>query len=294
MNVAVVIVTYQPSVEVLSENLRGLVPRAARVVVYDNSDAPAAAAEVRSLCGERGAVYLGGTGNVGIAAAQNAAVATLGSDDVANVMFLDQDSHAPGELVDRLSESFQELRRLDPRAGILGAMPVNDEGRPYGTRELGTLGPYLKVDFVISSGSIMSLTDLRAAGGLRGDLFIDLVDCELSWRMQRSGQASYVDTRTPFRHRVGTGRLVSAFGMQSPVSAPFRNYYQTRNLILLGRSGVLPWGAVCARLCNRLGAILLSAARHGQPWDRVRFTAKGLLHGVRGRGGQLASPRAGR
>jgi rhamnosyltransferase len=287
-SVAVILVTYHPSLDVLGENLQALVPRAQRVIVYDNSETKTAADRVRSLAEARGATYLGGSGNLGIGTAQNLAVASLRDRDVECVMFLDQDSLAPGDLVDRLFDSFRRLRQLDPQAGILGAIPVNDERRPYGTAVVGELGAYHRVHFVISSGSIMSLADLRAAGGFRGDLFIDLVDCELSWRMQRRGQASYVDTTTPFRHRVGTGRLVTAFGRQAPVSAPFRNYYQTRNLILLGHSGALSWGAVCGSLCKRVGVILLSAVMDGHPLDRLRFTLKGIVHGIRGRGGQLA------
>ena len=54
----------------------------------------------------------------------------------------------------------------------------------------------------------MRVDDLRAVGGFRDDLFIDLVDNELSWRMQQRGRATYIDTRISFKHRVGVGKIV--------------------------------------------------------------------------------------
>jgi rhamnosyltransferase len=291
-SVAAVLVTHEPDLAVLRQSLATLAPRARRVVVYDNSETAAAVEGVRSACRELGAACLGGAGNLGIGAAQNAAVASLAGDEVECVLFLDQDSRVPPGLVEELHGSFRRLRALDPRAGILGALPVGEDGRPYRTRVLGRLGPYLRVGFAISSGSILRLDELRDAGGLREDLFIDLVDCELSWRMARQGRASYLDPAIPFRHGVGTGRRVAALGREAPVSSPHRNYYQVRNVLLLGRSGVLSRGAACRSLCKALGVVLLSGLAGDRPLERLRFAALGLRHGLRGRGGRLPAPAA--
>jgi len=286
--VATVIASYEPDLGVLAQTLGVLAQSTACAVVYDNSESEGTPQRVRALCEEVGARFLGGTGNVGIAAAQNRAVQSIGPDAAECVVFLDQDSAISEGFIERLHASYRALRALDPRAGILGALPVDDQSRPYRVKVLDALGQYRRAHFVISSGSIMSLADLRAAGGFREDLFIDLVDNDISWRMQRRGQACYIDTDLPFQHRVGTGKSVRAFGRTAPVSAPFRHYYQTRNPILLARTGDLSWAAVARGIAKRFGAVILSAARYGDGRQRLGFMCKGICDGIRGRGGRLA------
>lgn len=286
--VACVVVTYHPQLQKLADTLGALVEKVGRVVVYDNSELPGCADTVRNVCESSGTTYLGGDGNIGIAAAQNLAVSHLamaGSTEF--VVFFDQDSTVPGDLVQRLFGSFRRLRLLDRDAGILGVMPVDEDGCPYDMKVLAKLGPVWRVALVISSGSIMRIADLQSAGGFRDDLFIDLVDTDICRRMQARGQFSYVDPAITLKHTVGSGHVVRAIGRSAPVSAPFRNYYQIRNLLLLGRSGVLSWREVCSGLVMRVGVVVLSASVEGRLAERLRFIGKGAWHGYRGRGGRL-------
>ncbi len=287
MNVSAVIVCYEPDLVVLRRNLESMAADPCRVVIYDNSESRETSQRLQALSRDSGATYLGGEGNVGVATAQNRSVATLARFGDGCVVFLDQDSLLPTGFVARLSASYDRLRTLDPAAGVLGAQPVGENGQPLPLKVLGATGPYLQVDSVISSGSIVALADLLAAGGFRDDLFIDLVDNEFCWRMRRSAHRCYVDPGIPFQHSVGDGRFVRALGFSSPVSAPFRGYYQTRNLILLGRSGVLSWSAVVRGLAKRTGAIVLSATTQGGTAARLRFLARGIWDGCRARGGKM-------
>jgi len=282
---AVVVVTFEPDLALLAINLTRLKAAAGPVVVFDNSDPGSVAEAVRAVCRAAGVGYLGGAGNVGVATAQNTAVKWLESAPVDRVVFLDQDSKVADDLIPRLQQSYGDLKRVDPQAGVLGALPIREDGTAYPVPVLGRQGRFLRVDFAISSGSIVGLTELRGAGGFRDDLFIDLVDNELCWRMQRAGRASYVDPTVQLLHQVGTGRMVALAGRRTPVSAPFRNYYQVRNWILVGRAGLVPWRRVLRGVVFRCSAALLSGGAEGRALERLRFLARGIRDGIRGVGG---------
>jgi rhamnosyltransferase len=287
-DVSAIIVTYEPDLTGLDGTLRALAREPCPAVVVDNSESAETCEKIREACRLHGVAYLAAGGNVGIAAAQNLAAAHLTRDRRTRfVLFLDQDSTLPEGLVARLRASFDELRALDGRAGVLAALALGPDGAPLPFRITGRLGPYQRAEVVISSGSMIELGELVASGGLREDLFIDLVDNELSWRLAGAGKFSYVDPRIQFGHRVGTGGHVAALARTAPISTPLRGYYQIRNLLLLGRSGTLGWSSVARRLVLRVGAIGLAAATHGHALSRLRFVGRGIVDGLRGRGGRI-------
>lgn len=283
--VAVVVIAYEPDVALLGTTLARLATGADELLVYDNSVSAGMAPRVREVCAGVGAVYLGGEGNLGIAAAQNAALARVARSE--RVLFLDQDSSVPADFARSMSDSFDELRRLDPHAGILGPVPVDARGVPYTLQELAPFHEYLRVDWLISSGSIMRVEDLRAVGGLRSDLFIDLVDSELCWRMRARGLSSYIDPRLRLAHPIGAGATRRFLGRQLVISAPLRNYYQVRNPLLLGRDGVLTAPAALRRALMRVAAAFVSGLLAGRLVSRLAYAARGLRDGMLGRGGPL-------
>jgi rhamnosyltransferase len=281
--VAVVLVAYEPELPRLGKTLAALAACANEVLVFDNSVSTGMAARVRELCAAVGAVYLGGRGNLGIGAAQNEAIACVSRSD--RVLFLDQDSAVSPEFVRSLCASFDRLRGLDPHAGFLGPVPVDEKGVPYALQEVAPFHEYIRVDWLISSGSMVLLDDLREVGGMRSDLFIDLVDSEICWRMRARGFSSYVDPGIRFEHPIGAGALRRFLGRPIVISAPARNYYQVRNPLLLGRDGVLPLPAALRRVLMRLGAVLVSGLLAGRLASRVAHAARGLRDGILGRGG---------
>lgn len=286
--VAVVIVTYHPDELGFEANLHRLSKVADTIVVYDNSEDEVSTSGVRRICGRHRATYLGGEGNVGIAEAQNWAIDWLnGLEELECIVFLDQDSSIEVNLIPRLWASYQELKREGFPVGILGAMPIREDGRYYHLEHPKRTSHYLLVDFVISSGSIVALSDLRSAGGMRGDLFIDLVDCDLSWRLRKLGKFSYIDENLLFTHTVGTGENIRFFNRILPVSAPFRHYYQIRNLFLLRKSNTLTFRMTARYVIRRVGAIVLSCVKSGHTNHRFFFMIKGIWDGLRGNAGRL-------
>jgi rhamnosyltransferase len=96
LDVAAVIVTYEPDLAALGAMLSSLAAEPCAAIVVDNSESAGASDRVRGLCDAQGAIFRAALGNVGIAAAQNLALAHLWrTGGCRNVLFLDQDSTIP-------------------------------------------------------------------------------------------------------------------------------------------------------------------------------------------------------
>lgn len=282
-----IIITFQPDLEVLIENIRAIDSVGVGIIVYDNSEKPEVCEAIRTLCREHHIPYMGGMGNLGIAHAQNQAVESLGEvHDEATVLFLDQDSVVDPQMISDLRASFTHLKSIDPSAGILGALPMKSDGTPYRIEGRGVKANYLVPDFVISSGSILRVKDFRNVGGLRDDLFIDLVDNDLSWRLRLNHQGLYIDPEIKFRHAVGTGKTVTFMGRQSPLSSPIRHYYQIRNILLVWKAGTLSFRRAICKVFLRAIVVLISGIQFGALKQRLRFLLLGLMDGAMGRGGK--------
>lgn len=130
---------------------------------------------------------------------------------------------------------------------------------------------------LIRRAAVESLLKTRA-GVFREDLFLYEDEIELGWALRRGGWG-ILDAAVPgVRHRWG--------GSVSQVAAPIREYYSTRNAILMSQTlGFFRrWFVRFLRSAWAWAEILLHFARG----DRARRAAvwQGLCDGWRGRGGK--------
>jgi rhamnosyltransferase len=146
----------------------------------------------------------------------------------------------------------------------------------------------LRVDFLIASGTLLSMEAVTAIGPMREDLFIDHVDTEWCARALGAGWALYGVPRAQLRHALGDSQRRVWLGRwrEVAVHSPLRNYYEVRNTIALLRSPHVPasWRCVhVVRLVQLLAFYGLLVAPRGQRWSAM---ARGLWHGVIGRWGR--------
>ncbi|MEI2642915.1 MAG: hypothetical protein V9G10_11460 [Candidatus Nanopelagicales bacterium] len=96
------------------------------------------------------------------------------------------------------------------------------------------MGDLLRVAEVMQSGALFDLQALTAAGGFSEDLVIDGVDTDVSRRLLGAGYAVLI-CPLPLRHRLGRTRALHILGRTVLLTrhAPFRDYYMTRNRLLI-------------------------------------------------------------
>lgn len=298
--VGAVIVSYRPDLPALSRTLDALAPQVERVFIVDNGSSAAAVQHLRALVAAAPAELIEFPTNRGIAAAQNAGVAAAQDRGLELVVLFDQDSLPASDLVAQLVAARRGLLARGARVAAVGPQWVDERtgrtGQFYrvrGGRIVGLVPPDaapVEVDFLIASGTLLSLEAFRAIGPLREDYFIDHVDTEWCARALRAGWKLYGTSAARLTHALGEAGKRVWLGRWREVAlhSPERNYYEVRNTLLLVRSPGIGanWRvAHLTRLAYVLAFYALLVAPRGR---RIRLMARALRDGLTGRAGQLA------
>ena len=237
MSFAIGIVTYQPDISRLTENLRAALASklARRVIIYDNhSDNLAAIRELTSA--DSRCLLMESDKNQGIAHALNALCQKAQGEDFGWILTLDQDSVIP----DGLLEEFSHYTDQEGVGIICPAIIDRNMGREYSRQTSGT-------EFVrqcITAGNLVSLEAWQKAGGYSEELFIDGVDFDFCMKM---GEAGYQILRTHnvcLLQEVGHARRIPLpFHHQMTVlnHPPMRLYFIARNYLYIGRRYHQQW-----------------------------------------------------
>lgn len=213
-------------------------------VIVDNSSERAFTAD---RVGKMDYVFLGY--NSGIAFAQNVGMRRLlKQPDIRYILLFDQDSAWPQDYPQQMRDEMERIRRFEPHLAALGPMVVNKStGEAYGsvvhTFPEGRDG-FVQQREVIASGCMLTREALENVGLNDERLFIDFVDCEWCWRAQRNGYVCGLTRHIVLEHQVGQRQMHLGRHIII-VSAPFRYYYQYRNLLWLARRSYVPLRFKC-------------------------------------------------
>jgi rhamnosyltransferase len=233
--------------------------------------------------------------NVGVASAQNEGIRYAIQNRFQRILLLDQDSLPASDMVYELGRALAEAPKAaavgptfsDPRQVIMSPF-LRCEGLRL--RRLSHHdGAVVAVDYLISSGSLISLSTLSEIGLMRDDLFIDYVDIEWGLRANAKGYKTYGVFSARMEHSLGE-RPVNLFSLSVSMHSPTRNYYLFRNAILLYRERWIPlrW-----KLHNgwRLGRRLFFYLIFGGCFvERTSMIVLGLVHGLSKRSGPMQRP----
>lgn len=218
MKLASVIVTYHPIICEVERNISTFIKDVDMLIVWDNSESPADFKLLKQLYPH---IILHQDGeNHGLSAAYNSAIQTAQEFGCTHLMTMDQDS---------TFENFKEYRRqiesFDDSAVGIFTCPINNDIHASGYRDTT----------VCQSGSIYTMEMLHQIGGFREDLFIGMVDAEMSFRAFEKGFKIFQIANSNLIQHIGSGRKVNLFGHKVEVSdyGPLRHYYESRNRILL-------------------------------------------------------------
>ncbi|WP_045452167.1 glycosyltransferase family 2 protein [Caballeronia cordobensis] len=228
--------------------------------------------------------------NRGIAAAQNEGVDALISRGFDYGLLLDQDSEASEDLVVGLVGAMHELRKEGRRVALVG--PAYDDPRLGGVTpfvRFGALGltrvpivgsEPLEVDFLISSGSCIALSEWHVVGPMDESLFIDFVDVEWCVRAKRAGCSVIGLPWLTMQHSLGDEPAL-VLGRTFAMHSAFRHYFLFRNataLIFYRRYMPLGWKI------SELGKLPVRAVIYplfsGQPVEQIRMIVRGVVHGM--------------
>lgn len=238
------IVLYHPDVNTLGSVISSAAVQVNRLILIANDGLP------QSCPLPENAVVFKQERNLGLGAAYNLAAKWARARGARHLLLLDQDSMpAPGMLA-ALREAFKQPGPVAATGPLWRDSRTGQDGffvRPtrWGTcKYRPATGEIVPVDFLISSGSLISLDALADVGPFDQRLFIDHVDSDWIFRAKAKGYRFYGVADARLDHAFGEATLgVSPLGLfrRLSVYSPERNYYLLRNSIILWRRPYAPW-----------------------------------------------------
>lgn len=243
--IGAIVVLFNPDFNVTNKALESLILQVDKVCIVDNSLSD----NSNYINNLDNIEYIPLRKNIGIAAAQNIGIDYFTKKNYDYVVFSDQDSIAPDNLISELFKAFKDLQSKGFKIAAVGPLPINREtSQPYITKpnikriynaEIWGLNyDVYEMHSIISSLSLIKIDTFSKIGLFEEDLFIDGVDDEWCWRATHLEQLnSFIVPKLIFSHYQGTDNNIRLIKKKS---TPFRTYYQFRNFIILFKRPYTP------------------------------------------------------
>lgn len=280
--VAAVVTTFNPG-ESIRSNLQRIAAQVDVVIVVDDSGDPFLAEAMNFA--EIGNVFvLNNEENLGIAAALNRGIARAGLMGCNWIITLDDDTRVSSNYMD---DVFSFLRTGAPASR--GLIACSRDGGIPSTARRDTSFKFKRT--LITSGCVFELKTFQDIGGFDESLFIDLVDFDFCTRLRMSGRSIVLLDKVGMEHRVGNSRTVRVLGKRVLIynHAPFRLYYQMRNVFFFARNHLAFDPLLSLYLLLDIFRLPLKALLFEQDkLARFFYLATGLQDGLLGRRGKLA------
>lgn len=233
------IVTYNPSVERLRENLKAIVDQVERVILFDNGSD-----NIRSidsiLNDYKNVSVVKSCENIGLASALNSICKIASENNIDWILLLDQDTVCG----DKFIETYYKYELL-PKAAILCPIMFDKRRRVYVHKECGD---YKEICECIQSGALYNVKVLEEVGYFDDWYFIDYIDYDYCMSIRRHGykiyqvssllidqEASTIEKNvfSSFFMNLANITKIQFFAMLSyrPVVGNLRSYYTARNRI---------------------------------------------------------------
>lgn len=216
------IVTYNPQIERLKNNITAICDQVITLVIVDNGSANVS--EVKNLVDDfPNTILIQNEDNKGIARALNQ-IMEFSKREADWVLLLDQDSVAPEGMI----EQYKQMIALDKVAIICPLIFDNN------SRNLKTVENSVDVvGICITSGSMNNVRVWEKLGGFDEELFIDSVDNEYCIKLFFAGYKIYRNNKVLLNHELGKTEkhVIKSTTNHNAI----RRYYIARNSIYVSR-----------------------------------------------------------
>lgn len=271
-DIAIICVLYNPNQQCISKWLRYTRSLVFNYIFIDNSS--------HSIKDERTQLpnYLGLGKNYGVAAAQNMGINIAKKLGVKYIIFFDQDSIIPKNLIESLKQQYSLLKDNGIKIGAIGPslIEINTGHKYKGTEVLDT--SMKEVNSLISSGTFTECNVLDDVGYLNSKLFIDLVDTEWCWRAVAKGYKLFMSSNI-LPHQVGK-KTKFFLGFPIIISSPIRYYYQFRNSIWMIKCNYVPIKWKYKTIIRKIIECLYLPFNSNSFTNSIKYISKGIIIGI--------------
>lgn len=230
-DVVAIVISYNPEIERIMDNVHAVAGQVGRVVIYDNCSINSD--EVERLGRIANCSVVLNDVNSGLPVSLNAGCRLALESGASYALLLDQDSIASEGMVASL------LDCIRPGVGIASPQIV-DRNKREGFSPSNTV---VSVKRVITSGSLVSLEAWENVGGFDERIFVDWADYEFCANMREHGYEIVRDNRTMILHEMG--RREYAFTLPAPKGG--RPFYRTNHSASRLKDKARSWAIVEAK-----------------------------------------------
>lgn len=280
------IVTYNPDIILLGENINSINKQIDNLIIVDNGSTNVCSIK-KLVANESKIKLICNKDNKGIATALNQIVDSVIEFKENYVLFLDQDSVCSPDLFDKLKQNIsKDTALICPYIIDINKITV-EEYNLLGLPELS------EVKYALTSGSLIDVNVCKSIGGFDEKLFIDLVDIDFSKRININGYKQIRVNSTYLLHEVGNAEktFLSRFHKDNSGKwtwkplyrtnhSQMRQYYMARNEIIVARKYqkyVNKWGALVKGLTISFARMLVEKDK----WQISRSIVKGTVDGFK-------------
>jgi rhamnosyltransferase len=284
-SVCAIVVTFNPDITALLK-LLGQLNKEADFYIVDNGSKEisrfSSSIKVYSRC--RAIIEL--PENLGLAKAINLGLDEAIAGGYQFALLFDQDSSLCDLYVNRMVSAFVEIAGISNRkVAAVGPRIINPQTRkqtpfklfnrifyrsnvPFAASKI-----YFKADFLITSGTLISLQELATIGNMKESYFIDNVDLEWCFRAKSKAYELVGTDQAVLYHAIGersSNPLVRS-GIMAQHN-PSRTYYSSRNRAHLYRVSYSPWGwklRDALRFTIKASWLLLASSQRKQYWKNI-------------------------
>lgn len=190
------IVTYNPEIMRLRENISAINSQVEKIFIYDNGSNNAS--EIAQLCTDTNCKFINSGSNSGMAVALNYLANTALENCFDFILFLDQDSVAMPSMVGSL------LHFVAKDVGIV-CPAIVDRNTP---KKIDEHPPLASVNHTITSGSLVNLEAYSIVGGYDERLFVDWVDLDFCHNLRLHGYKILRTKSGTLLHELGNKEYV--------------------------------------------------------------------------------------
>jgi rhamnosyltransferase len=284
--VAAIVVTFNPDLATFEALLAETHAQVDEILVVDNGSRAECTVQLSRLCGGRATLHLL-PANAGIAAAQNHGIAWARKEGVTDVLLLDHDSVPDPGMVAALTAASEELRASGETVGAVGPLIIDRETQAVAPVpqivdgqvrfHVPDKGTPTRCEYLIASGSLISMQAFDSVGLMDEAYFVDQVDVDWCLRAGAAGFNVYCTAQANLHHAIGD-EVVSfwMFGRRElAVHAPMRDYFYFRNSmrLMFSAHAAPAWRRFWTRRLLRL--LVLQTMFVPPRWQRLRAMASG-------------------
>lgn len=221
-----VIITYNPEMLRLSENINSIANQVDKTIIIDNNSS-----NIDEIENKMKINIIKNKKNQGIAYALKQAVNYAKANSYTYLLTLDQDSIADSEMVRHLFKGFE----TNPDAILISPSIFDLNLKEVSSKKINN--DYEPLEITITSGSLHDVKKVIDVGNYDENLFIDCVDFEICLRAKRLKYKVILSKNALIFHEVGKAIKRNIFGHSFIVSnhSPDRVYYYFRNCIIIIR-----------------------------------------------------------